>query len=187
MKNEMEGRKTPYTTKELFNIINQHLKEKGLLPDILDYGIAESKDIPIRSYAWDLIGIVNFGGSEGIYLDLYCYGNTGNSFNEKKIPVGTYKTLETSKDAYKIMGNLNAEFVYETLDFVNNNMDDFTWDGYDVTVFDDEKQLVKYTTSITERAMELVKDGLKKGNRVTIRNNATRNTKTYHTGEIPMD
>lgn len=122
--------KNPYTTAELFNIIDKKLKENGMLPGILDYGLPEHSDIQIKSYEWDLIGIVNFGGSEGIYLDLYCYGNTGNE--KDKIPVGTYKTLERSREAYKTMGALCADFVYECFDFVNGNMEDFTWKGYGV-------------------------------------------------------
>ena len=40
--------KRPMTTAELFDKIQDILKEKGKLPDILDYGIATSKPVPIR-------------------------------------------------------------------------------------------------------------------------------------------
>ncbi len=41
------------TTEELFNKIKDILGEKNLLPDILDYGIATSNPVPIRTYMFD--------------------------------------------------------------------------------------------------------------------------------------
>ena len=117
-------RKQPYTTAELFNIVNNSLEEKGLLPDILDYGLPEHSEIFIKDYGWDLIGIVNFGSSEGIYLDLFCVGETGNP-GRNKVRVGTYKTLYETKEAFKSLGALNAEFVYEVKDFVKSHFEDF--------------------------------------------------------------
>lgn len=172
-------RKNPYTTKELFNIVDKKLKEKGMLPGILDYGLPENADILIKSYEWDLIGIVNFGSSEGIYLDLYCYGNTGNE--KDKIPVGTYKTLERSREAYKTMGALCADFVYECLDFVNSNMDDFTWKGYDVSVVKNSKKTPAYEVQEWARAMQCAEKLAKDENvgKVIVRDNATRKETEY--------
>ncbi len=36
----------------------------------------------------------------------------------EKIPLGTYKTLSRSKEAFKTMSVLNAEFVFALNDFV---------------------------------------------------------------------
>ena len=172
-------RKNPYTTKELFNIIDKKLKEKGMLPGILDYGLPEHSDIQIKSYEWDLIGIVNFGSSEGIYLDLYCYGNTGNE--KDKIPVGTYKTLERSREAYKVMGALCADFVYECFDFVNRAMDDFTWTGYDVSVVKNGEKTPVYEVTTMERALECADKLASKEDveKVILRENATRKETEY--------
>ena len=41
------ARKRPMTTEELFNRINGILKEKGKLPDILDYGLATHSPVPV--------------------------------------------------------------------------------------------------------------------------------------------
>jgi hypothetical protein len=85
--------KRPYTNKELFSIINSRLKDANLLPDILDYGLEATDEVAIRSYHWDTIGIVNFGGSEGIYLDIYAWGNVTQEDKQEKIKLATYKTL----------------------------------------------------------------------------------------------
>ncbi len=44
--------KKPMTTAGLFNEIKTILKNKNMLPDILDYGIATSKPVPIRIYGY---------------------------------------------------------------------------------------------------------------------------------------
>ncbi len=46
--------KKPMTTEELFDKIRGILKEKGKLPDILDYGLAAYNPVPIRTYEFDL-------------------------------------------------------------------------------------------------------------------------------------
>ena len=63
--------KKPMTTADLFNEIKTILKNKNMLPDILDYGIATSKPVPIRIYEFELKNNLDYGGSEGIYLDLW--------------------------------------------------------------------------------------------------------------------
>lgn len=40
----------PMTTEELFDKIQDRLKEKGRLPDILDYGLATHSPVPIKTY-----------------------------------------------------------------------------------------------------------------------------------------
>lgn len=43
------------TTEELFNRIQDILKEKGRIPSILDYGLAARRPVPVRTYEFDLI------------------------------------------------------------------------------------------------------------------------------------
>ena len=42
--------KKPMTTKELFDKIKGILKEKGKVPDILDYGLGAYRPVPIKTY-----------------------------------------------------------------------------------------------------------------------------------------
>ena len=56
------ARKRPMTTEELFNRINGILKEKGKLPDILDYGLATHNPVPITNYEYGLRNKLDYGG-----------------------------------------------------------------------------------------------------------------------------
>lgn len=96
----------PMTTEELFEKINGILKEKGKLPDILDYGLATSNPIPIRTYEFDLGNSLNYGGNEGIYLELWIKYRVENE--ECRASVGTYKTLYEDDNAMHIMASLLA-------------------------------------------------------------------------------
>lgn len=69
--------KKPMTTEELFEKIQGVLKEKGKLPDILDYGLATHRPVPITNYEFDLKSNLNYGGNEGIYLDLWIEYSVG--------------------------------------------------------------------------------------------------------------
>lgn len=63
--------KRPMTTEELFDRIKKILKEKGKLPEILDYGLGTYRPVPIRTYEFDLKNNLAYGGNEGIYLNLW--------------------------------------------------------------------------------------------------------------------
>ena len=54
----------PMTTQELFNRISDILKEKGKMPDILDYGIATSEPVPIRIYEFELKNNLDYDADE---------------------------------------------------------------------------------------------------------------------------
>lgn len=97
--------KKPMTTEELFNKIKDILGEKNLLPDILDYGIATSNPVPIRTYMFDWrSNLASWGGgNEGIYLDLWMeYSANG----ERRINnFGTFKTLDVGDEAMHTMAS----------------------------------------------------------------------------------
>ena len=94
----------PMTTEELFEKIKGILKEKGKLPDILDYGIATSRPVPIRIYEFELKNNLDYGGSEGIYLDLEIeYFEDGEWHKDG---IGTFKTLGESREAMLSDGEL---------------------------------------------------------------------------------
>ena len=59
--------KKPMTTEELFHKILDILKDKGRLPEILDYSLADGNPVPITTYEFELRSNLNYGGSEGIY------------------------------------------------------------------------------------------------------------------------
>ena len=169
----------PMTTQELFNKIRDILKEKGMLPDILDYGIATSKPVPIRIYEFELKNNLDYGGSEGIYLDLWIeYFEDGEWL---KSGIGTFKTLDDSREAMHVMAGLLADFIIEGTAYINANIDDFTWTGADVQAFDENGKKLDccYSCCDMERALEKKDELLKKYPQVAVRDNATRKEKIY--------
>ena len=116
-------RKKPYKASELFNEICKQLT----LPDILDYYRGEDlHDEEIRGYEWDFGNDLEFGTNEGIYLTMYAKSK------DKEIMLGMFKTLVTSAEAMHKMASLLADFIIVGTKFVNENLDDFTWSGYNV-------------------------------------------------------
>lgn len=143
----------PMTTAELFQKVCGILKEKGMMPDILDYGLPTNSPEPIITYAFDIRSNLGYGGNEGIYLDLWIEFYEKN----KKIckDLGTFKTLDTGRDAMHTMAGLLADFIVEEYDYVNGNLDDFTWTGADVHAFKDGKKLEwGYTCGSMESALK---------------------------------
>ena len=114
----------PMTTEELFEKICSLLKEKGKLPDILDYHLGPIQPKPITNYAFDVRNNLDYGGSEGIYLDLTleCCEGKATCFKD----LGTFKTLGTSDQDMHIMAALLADFMIEATRYINANLDDFT-------------------------------------------------------------
>ena len=96
----------PMTTEELFEKINSILIEKSKIPDILDYGNATSNPVPIRTYEFDLRNFLNYGGNEGIYLDLWIEYRVENE--KRRAAIGTYKTLYEDDNAMHIAGRCFA-------------------------------------------------------------------------------
>ena len=144
----MKTKVKPFTSSELFNLIDKQLRETVLPTDfdfgILDYGLDTYQPVEIRSYQWDTVGIVNFGGSEGIYLDIYADGIVDDTNERKKIHLGTYKTLRDDIDAFREMGSLNAEFVFALRKFVNSHLDDFEWSGFKVLFYQKDSDQYAY-------------------------------------------
>lgn len=169
----------PMTTAELFEKICGILKEKGLYPGILDYALAASTPKPITTYEYSFRNNLDYGGSEGIYLDLWIETETDKGTKRDKM--GTFKTLEDSRDAMHIMAKLLADFIVEESAYVNAHLDDFCWEGVKVSAFGgDGKELGwHYTCKDMENALKKKDELLQKYPRVLIRDNATREAKSY--------
>lgn len=110
----------------LYNEVLKLVKENGhydKAAQILDYSLAESYKVrELTNYEFDFIAKVNWGGSEGIYIDCYLEGDFDSS-QDKRLHVGTLKTLDTSIEAFKIMGELSGALTYYCHIYVNSNLD----------------------------------------------------------------
>ena len=169
----------PMTTEELFEKINSILKEKGKIPNILDYGLTTSNPIPIRTYEFDLRSSLAYGGNEGIYLVLWIEYLVENE--KRRAAIGTYKTLYEDDNAMHIMASLLADFIIEEYSYVNNNLDDFTWEGADVHACKENGERLNwgYTCGTMEAALKKRDELLKHHQQVVVRDNATRKEKIY--------
>ncbi len=111
----MKTRKVPYTAEELSRIIISKID----LPKILDYYHAKGGDRLIDTYNFDFCSNLIPGNSEGIYLDI------GIFLRGERFDIATFKTLETSQEAFEKMGTLLGDFIFKGYDFVLCNFDDF--------------------------------------------------------------
>ena len=182
--------KRPMTTKELFEKIEGILREKGLLPDILDYSLPEREERPISTYEFNIRNNLDYGRSEGIYLDIGIeYYKDGE---QVYLELGTIKTLCTDQTAMWAMAKLLADFIMEMHEYINGHFDDFTWEGFDVYAYDVSGNRLEWGyTCCNQKGMEKIKkELLEKYPRVTVRNNATRKITVYdnegscHKGDV---
>lgn len=173
----------PMTTTELFDKVHGILKEKNLIPDILDYSLAAYNPVSIKTYEFDLKSNLGYGGSEGIYLDLWIDCNVDGEMI--KYELGTYKTLWTSEDAMHIMAKLLADWIISEYDYVNSHLDDFTWFGADVYPIDDDGERCGfgYSCGSMESALKHKDEFLLKYPKVMVRDNVTRKETVYISDE----
>ncbi len=171
--------KKPMTTGELFEKIKNILQEKNKLPDILDYSHTTSDPVPIRTYAFALGNCLDYGASEGIYLDLWIEYLVGNE--EQQASIGTFKTLYEDDKAMHKMASLLADFIIEERNYVNGNLDDFTWEGADVHALKENGERLNwgYTCPTMEAALKRKDELLKHHEQVIVRDNSTRKEKVY--------
>lgn len=169
--------KQPMTTEELFSKVCEILKEKNLLPDLLDYANPACEPVLITNCDFVLKSNLDYGRSEGIYLDLYLkFYKSGTSVN-----FGTFKTLNTDREAMHFMAGILADFIIEFNSFVRTNADDFDWEGFYVYPLDPEGNKVHwhYFCDSMEEALRKKNTSLEKYEKVIIRNNETREETVY--------
>lgn len=120
---------------DLFRAILERARADGSLTEIetiLDYylpndgeSLSSERDAPLSNYEFNFVPVISFGGSEGIYVDLYLDGDfDGSGFKQTKI--GVFKTLRTDLDACRLMGQLCGVLMYHESDYVNKNLHRYT-------------------------------------------------------------
>ena len=94
---------------------------------ILDYFSPDTYDSPkeITCDDFDVVTEVQFGGSEGIYLDCYAEGRIQPECEKKRWHLGTYKTLETSLSAMQTLGALGGALTYFASEYLWENGERF--------------------------------------------------------------
>ena len=108
----------PWTAAQVFDkIVGVMRMLPALHPavDCLDYALGEDYGSwakqPHTAEEWEAIyqcyGKVNTGGSEGVYIDVYCHENWKEI---SRVPFGTFKTLRDDFEAYLLMGQISGAF-----------------------------------------------------------------------------
>jgi hypothetical protein len=176
----------PMTTAEFFDKVCEILKENGQMPELLDYGLAESHPVPITTYEFEIRNNLDYGSSEGIYLDLWIERYADGEKAQYRL--GTFKTLDDSSEAMRTMAQLLADFIVAETRYVNKNLDDFTWEGADVYPIENGKKLDwGYSCSTMEAAKRRKDELLKKYDHVLIRNNKIRKESVYKKEGVTND
>ena len=154
-----EKRKKPYTNVELFREIVKMIE----LPEDLDYHLASSDVQEVKTYNMNIYNDLNYGGCEGIYLDVGLrYEDEQHKLNT--IPLGTFKTLYTSRDDMRMMALLLADFIDAADKFINSHIHDFEWSGFNVYGANEEGEKIDDAYSVTtdtyDHARSLLYSGL---------------------------
>ncbi len=169
----------PINTRDLFNKIYEILKNKDRIPGILEYGSPAFNPVSLTNWNFDLKNNLDYGSSEGIYLDLWAdYHSDGEI---RKISIGTFKTLQDDQEAMRAMGMLLADFIVELYDYVHKNPDVFTWEGFNLYPLDASGKKLSWhcTFDNVSDALKMKDNLLEKYSYVCIRNNATRHADIY--------
>lgn len=167
-------------TATFFQKICDRLAEKNQMPKILDYVLLNDSDRLITSPEFILKENPDYGGSEGIYLDLEI--EPVQKGERANVSLGTFKTLWEDPEAMEIMGTLLADFLVEAYASVRKHPDDFSWEGYQVCAFDEagKKQKWSYCCENPEEAKMRKEELLLEYPKVTIRENATRKKRNFY-------
>lgn len=156
-------RKTPYTKGEFFEAVMKVIRDKDLCPDILDYDLPTSEKGLLEDDEFEIDSKLNYGASEGIYIDLSI--KRYDEKNKKMVleELGTIKTLKDNDDAMRAMGSLLGTFLAEANRFLREHSEDFCWEGYWVGPVKGEKDAQWYYTCGTEeRRDEKIKELMEK-------------------------
>jgi hypothetical protein len=90
---------------------------------ILDYHLAERHTVrELKDYEFRFVARVVWGGSEGVYIDCYLEGTFDQS-GDKRLHVGTLKTLDASLEGFRVMGELAGALTYHARRYVDKNID----------------------------------------------------------------
>lgn len=93
--------------KEVYEQLKAHLEKKGMLPEeyfLLDRDIETLPELPDYDFA---LCIPNYGGSEGVYLDICLFLHIKGRRECKSFITG--KTLKEGADAFLWMARIAAE------------------------------------------------------------------------------
>ena len=118
-----------------FHAILDRMREDGcmnVVQPILDYYLPDKEeplqpreDSELTDYRFSLIPRIDFGASEGIYVDLYMDGKF-DATGQKLFRLAVFKTLRTDLEACRLMGELCGMLLYHGRDYLDENIHRYT-------------------------------------------------------------
>lgn len=112
-------------TKEALRRVKED-PDYGQIEKILDYSIISRADHELRLCHFEMEGTPVFGGNEGIYLGIYLVGHIDDDHGPvQRFSCITFKTLDTSLQAMKLMGLLSGMMSYHMDKVTNENISRF--------------------------------------------------------------
>ncbi len=133
------------TLVDLYNGMMKMAREAGALKDfdrIADYDTSETfsieAKIPISSYEFRTSFVVDYGGSEGIYIDGFLDGILDESGRNQHWHFCTLKTLERDFESMKIMGETCGILQYYATEYLNRNLNRYEPDRTKISAFHQE-------------------------------------------------
>ena len=130
---------------DLFNGMMKMAREAGALTEfdkISDYAMCDyyedAAKKPISSYEFSTRFMVDYGGSEGIYIDGYLVGVLDEIGKFQKQHFCTLKTLERNFEAMKLMGAVCGILQYYATEYINQNLARYEPDRTKISAFHQE-------------------------------------------------
>ena len=121
------------TNEDLMNNVYELVKKNHCYDKaekIMDYFLPERHETQeLTDYEFDFDANVQFGTNEGIYIDCNIKGHFDENAPADKIQTlhcGTFKTLNTSLEDMRIMGELAGSLVFFAREYVNENIEKYT-------------------------------------------------------------
>ena len=100
-------REKPYTVKEFFEKVKEKICNEGNWPDGIDYALPENKELEIRSSEFSVVSQVAYGGSEGIYLDIYLDGSI-DFFRSSRVRLNAGSAAISSRRLFSFPSSLTC-------------------------------------------------------------------------------
>ena len=133
------------TLVDLFNGMMKMARDAGALAEydkIADYDcpdcFCDNAKKNITSYEFKTNFIVDYGGSEGIYVDGFLHGALDESGRIQDWHFCTLKTLERDFTAMKLMGEVCGILQYYATEYLNKNLDRYEPDPKKISAFHQE-------------------------------------------------
>ena len=130
---------------DLFNGMMKMAREAGALAEfdkIADYEMCDCFDDaakkPISSYEFKTRFVVDYGGSEGLYIDGYLVGTLDEIGEFQNRHFCTLKTLNRDFEAMKLMGSVCGILQYYATEYINRNLDRYEPNPAKISAFHQE-------------------------------------------------